>query len=916
MLKRVWNFTKRSRSKFVAVVSAVAVAVSGFSLSLPMITATDTVSVSAASSVKNYEGLTDGTILHAFCWSFDTIKANMKNIADAGYTAIQTSPINAVNDSYPTMKLMGNDSSGGTDGAWWWHYQPTDWKIGNYQLGTRDQFKAMCAEADKYGIKIIVDVVPNHTTPALDKVAQDLINAANGSLYHPTGFEDIGKWSDRYDCTRKKMGGLPDVDTENTGFQNYFIAFLNDCIACGADGFRYDTAKHIGLPDDATDPGVNNNFWTRVTTEITNASNIFNYGEVLQGDNERVEAYIAMLGSTCTSKYGETIRNAVTGMNVTSGSVMGYQVGSAPTKNLVTWVESHDNYINDGTWSQLDDTQVKLAWAIITARQDGIPLFFDRPNGGGPSNKWGTNIIGVAGSDLYRDDEVVAVNKFRTAMAKGSNSEYLRNPNGDSNVLMIERGTAGVVIVNTKYSSYYVNSATNLADGTYYSHTDDGSKFVVENGVITGTVPSRGISVLYKDQGIIDPSTESESETEPVTEKITMYFEKPDSWNSAINAYVYKESGTSVSEVAEWPGVAMTKVDGNIYKITVSASYDGGNIIFNDGTNQAPAAQQTGVVVKDKGLYNTGGYAGTYQEESESESESETEVVPGTTVNVYFQKPNDWASTVNAYVYKESGTSVSEAAKWPGAAMTKVADNIYKLTVSSDYVGGNVIFNDGTNQAPAALQTGFIVKANGLYTVNGYSGTYVEGVEPSIVTGVTAAYVDGKIKITWDDNGAEMYKVVRSDGRSGYQNLTYSATAAGWTDSKNLVEAQLYYYRVIGYFKDAEGNLIMGEQSEAAAVVATDSLPEKVENVKAALSGKNVALTWDAADSARYYKVSRAAGAAGKYYSMKYNIEPTSYTDSNVPANLYRYKVVGYYKDVDSSWVYGELSDTLYVTVK
>lgn len=189
-------------------------------------------------------------------------------------------------------------------------------------------------------------------------------------------------------------------------------------------------------------------------------------------------------------------------------------------------------------------------------------------------------------------------------------------------------------------------------------------------------------------------------------------------------------------------------------------------------------------------------------------------------------------------------------------------------------------------------------------------------VTPVQVTGVQAAYTDGQIVLTWDDCGADMYKVVRSDGRSGYQNLTYSATAAGWTDTKNLVDAQLYYYRVIGYFKDAEGNLVMGEQSDAAAVVATDRLPGKIENVKAAIDGKNVSLTWDKAEGARYYKVSRATGATGKYYSMKYNIETTGYSESNVPASVYRYKVVGYYKDVDGGWVYGDLSDTLYVTVK
>ena len=35
------------------------------------------------------------TILHVWSWNFPTITENMKQIADAGFTMIQTSPVNA-----------------------------------------------------------------------------------------------------------------------------------------------------------------------------------------------------------------------------------------------------------------------------------------------------------------------------------------------------------------------------------------------------------------------------------------------------------------------------------------------------------------------------------------------------------------------------------------------------------------------------------------------------------------------------------------------------------------------------------------------------------------------------------------------------------------------------------------------------
>jgi alpha-amylase len=86
----------------------------------------------------NPYGLTDevadGTILHCFSWSFKTIEESLEDIALAGYSAIQTSPVNACYDGGNAgMELYG-------EGKWYYHYQPTDWTIGNYQLGTRDEF--------------------------------------------------------------------------------------------------------------------------------------------------------------------------------------------------------------------------------------------------------------------------------------------------------------------------------------------------------------------------------------------------------------------------------------------------------------------------------------------------------------------------------------------------------------------------------------------------------------------------------------------------------------------------------------------------------------------------------------------------------------------------------------------------------
>ena len=198
----------------------------------------------------------DKVILHAWSWSFDTIADNMKKIADAGYDFVQTSPAQTCYVGDDGGMALFSTPEDSVKGKWYYYYQPTDWKIGNYMLGDRDAFKAMCDSAYKYNIKVIVDVLPNHTAIDHTAVLPGLDNAVGGheNLYHANGFKPITQWNDRLECTTGEMGGLPDVNTENPDFQYYYMQYVNDLINLGARGFRYDTAKHIGLPSDPLDP--------------------------------------------------------------------------------------------------------------------------------------------------------------------------------------------------------------------------------------------------------------------------------------------------------------------------------------------------------------------------------------------------------------------------------------------------------------------------------------------------------------------------------------------------------------------------------------------------------------------------------------------------------------------------------------
>lgn len=648
-------------------------------------TSENSTNASENNTVKNVSkdyGLTDdikdGTILQCFCWSFNTIKESMEDIAMAGYSAIQTSPINAVYDGGNAgMELFGQ-------GKWSYIYQPTEWSIGNYQLGTEQEFKEMCDVAESYGIKVVVDVVPNHTTTTLDAVSEEFINAVGGKdkMYHSKGQTEIDNYGDRYQCTLQGVGGLPDINTENPKFQDYFISFINKCIEDGADGFRYDTAKHIGLEDDPKDDeSLENNFWDRVLTEVKDADRIFNYGEVLQGDNERFGDYVKKIGAATASSYGTVIRLCLTSQEFNAEDVKDLVIDGAEP-NIVTWVESHDNYTGDDNTYNYSNEDVSLAWAVITARDKGTPLFFSRPYGSSVENKWGTmNRIGAAGDYIYKNAIVSAANHFRNAMV--GESENIFNPTDNAAVICIERGSKGITVVNIGSDSEELSFLTSLEDGTYINRADGKTEYTVSDGKLTGTIDGKSAVILYND----GYKELGDVPVVKVSDDTQMNFDS-DFIEVTLNAQNVKEA------VYKIPGSTETYFkDGDKIKIgerlksgdTVSLTLKGTS---EDGNNTI----MTYVFTKKSGTSN------------------------GTVV--YFMKPDSWKTPVYAYVYDE--TSASEVAyneQWPGAEMKDEGNGKYSYTFTKDWSAPLIIFTDGDNQSNGAMEPGAEVIPDNVYEI-------------------------------------------------------------------------------------------------------------------------------------------------------------------------------------------------------
>ena len=235
----------------------------------------------AVDNVKGYNlpaDINEGNILHAFSWKLKEVTQYAQEIAEAGYTAVQVSPIQCTKDTT-------NDGAYAND--WWCFYQPTDLAIGN-ELGNEADLIEMCNTLDKYGVKVIVDIVANHVQNSTDKKEASNVNPTLKSfLRNPSGIKLVPY----NDGTRKGQTSadlnsqLPDLDTSNKDYQNYLINYLDTLADNGVDGFRFDAAKHIETPAD--NASIASDFWnvvldgTTAYAKSTKGITPYYYGEVL-----------------------------------------------------------------------------------------------------------------------------------------------------------------------------------------------------------------------------------------------------------------------------------------------------------------------------------------------------------------------------------------------------------------------------------------------------------------------------------------------------------------------------------------------------------------------------------------------------------------------------------------------------------
>lgn len=553
---------------------------------------------SADSTLRDKVG--DGVMLHAFNWSYNTIKENLPAIAAAGYTTVQTSPVQQPKD-YST--------SGDVTGQWWKLYQPISFHIAEESwLGTKDDLKSLCDEADKYGIKIICDIVSNHVANADETMPNIVSNQVK--KYEPEFYKKRKTYTRTYTgdandssvqaVVQGHVSKCPDLVTNDTAVQGYIINLLKECIDCGVDGFRFDAAKHIETEDDGA---YASDYWKNITTSASSyytqktGDDLYIYGEILNncGADRSYSSYTKYINVT-DNRTGDAVLYNVTRGKASTAANAKYKSGVAAS-NAVLWAESHDTYEGSSGSSGflntagISDENVVKAWAIVASRKDSTALFFARP---------GTALMGNISTDsTYKSTAVSEINKFHNLFV--GQSEKLGS-SGD--IAYVARGTSGIVLSNCNGTNASVSiSGTGLADGKY-TDTVSGAEFTVANGVLTGSIGNTGVAVVYN--GTTTPKAINSVESGSFrgdTMTLTLSLENATSGTYCLDdSTPVKFTGTTSIRIGsdykpgETINLTVTATDGvktssMVYKYTKSTAQESGvYVFFNPATQKGWSA--------------------------------------------------------------------------------------------------------------------------------------------------------------------------------------------------------------------------------------------------------------------------------------------------------------------------------------
>ena len=468
----------------------------------------------------------------------------------------------------------------------------------NPHLGTMVDFHELIDEAHARGMKIMVDVVLNHTGYGLK--ATDNSTVTNFPTDEDRARFDGMLRSGGSDTVRGELAGLPDFITEDPTVRDQIVQWQVDWIeksrtASGntIDYFRVDTVKHV---EDTT--------WMKFKNELTKQMPEFKMiGEAWGAGHHNDYGYLntGIMDSLLDFEFKGYAHSFVNGeldsvhqtlvdrnSNLTNGATLGQFLGSHDENGFLHSVNG-------------DTGKLKVAAALqITAKGQPVIYYGEELGLTGEANypyytnrqnlPWDqvddNDILGHYQNLLaFRSDFSDVFAKGDRTQIAGSDTEayHLFGRSYKDQTVYVGLNVAG----EAKEVTLPVNGEV-ITD--HYSNTD----YTVVNGEVTFTIPAMadgGTVLLTVDGGTNGIVTGGEEVTEIPENHLRVHYQRADQAYDGLGLWNWGDVATPSETVAGWPdgATAVTGSDdyGVYYDIELTSDARNVNFLVNNkaGTN-------------------------------------------------------------------------------------------------------------------------------------------------------------------------------------------------------------------------------------------------------------------------------------------------------------------------------------------
>lgn len=282
--------------------------------------------------------------------TFQALRGDLQRIRDLGVDIIWLMPIHPI----------GTKARKGSLGS---PYAISDYRAVNPEYGTMEDFKALVADIHGLGMKCIIDVVYNHTSPDSKLVAQHpewFYHKPDGSFGN-----HVGDWSD-----------IVDLDYTNRELWDYQIETLKQW-ATIVDGFRCDVAPMLPMAFwqqarravETVRPGC---IWLSESIEPGFITYLRGQGLTAHTDEEVFEVFDIAYDYDIWGVFNACVRGEVS-LSVYAQAVNEQQVKYPHNYIKLRYLENHDNDRAAHIIPNLDSLR---SWTAFMYFQQGMPLLF------------------------------------------------------------------------------------------------------------------------------------------------------------------------------------------------------------------------------------------------------------------------------------------------------------------------------------------------------------------------------------------------------------------------------------------------------------------------------------------------------------------------------------------------------------